>query len=289
MRLHVIDGTFELFRAHYSRRPSRTSPSGQDVKGTVGVAASLLSLLADQEERVTHLAVAYDNPVVSFRNQLFNEYKTGTGIDPAITAQFNLVEEVTDALGIVVWSMDRFEADDALATAAARWQNEVEQVRLLTPDKDLGQSVVGSRVVQVDRMRRRVFDANGVRERNGVDPTSIPDWLALVGDSADGIPGIPGFGAKTASVLLSHYHTLEQIPENPDSWVVKVRGASRLAETLNAMRDEALLYRTLATLIDDVPIKESLEDLEWRGANQLKYRALSEKIGGFEYEPRWWR
>jgi len=289
MRLHVIDGTFELFRAHYSRRPSRTSPHGQDVKGTVGVAASLLRLLADTEERVTHLAVAYDNPIVSFRNELFDGYKTGAGIDPAITAQFNLIEEMTEALGITVWSMDHFEADDALATAAARWRNEVDQVRLLTPDKDLGQSVFGSRVVQVDRMRRRVFDATGVRERNGVEPASIPDWLALVGDTADGIPGIPGFGTKTASILLNQYPTLEQIPENPDAWVVKVRGASRLAETLNSKRNEALLYRTLATLIDDVPITESLEDLEWHGADQLKYRTLSERIGGFEYEPRRWR
>ena len=289
MRLHVVDGTFELFRAHYSKRPSRISPTGQDVKGTVGVAASLLGLITDEDESVTHLAVAYDKPIESFRNELFDGYKTGAGMDPALTAQLDLVEEATAALGIVVWSMDIYEADDAMATAAKRWRDEVDQVRILTPDKDLGQCVIGSRVVQVDRMRRRVIDADGVRARNGVDPESIPDWLALVGDTADGIPGVPGFGAKTASALLARYGTIGAIPEDPSTWTVKVRGADRLAATLNEMRDDAALYRTLAVLVEDVPLEESLQDLEWRGADRAKFEDLSARIGGFDYPPPRWR
>ena len=178
MRLHLIDGTFELFRAHYARRPPRLSPSGQDVKGTVGVVSTLLRLLEDPYDDVTHLAVAFDNPVESFRNRLFSGYKSGEGLDPAVTAQFDLVEDAVDALGVVVWSMDDFEADDALAAGAARWRDEVDQVRILSPDKDLGQCVDDAHgVVQFDTVRRRVIDAEGVRARNGVDPESIPDWL----------------------------------------------------------------------------------------------------------------
>ena len=289
MRLHLIDGTFELFRAHYAPRPSRTAPDGKDVKATVGVAGSLLRLFDDPEERATHLAVAFDNPVESFRNRLFDGYKTGEGMDPALAAQFDLAEEVTAALGIVVWSMDEYEADDALATAARRWRDEVEQVRILTPDKDLGQCVVGDRVVQVDRIRRRVIDEDGVRERNGVAPASIPDWLALVGDTADGIPGVPGFGAKTAAVLLSHYGTVDAIPADPSTWAVRVRGAARLADTLNAMREEASLYRRLAILVEDVPLTESLADLRWQGADRGTVEAVSARLGGLDFLPTRWR
>ncbi len=289
MRLHLIDGTFELFRAHYAPRPGRTAPDGRDVKATVGVASSVLRLLDDPDERATHLAVAFDNPVESFRNRLFDGYKTGEGTDPALAAQFDLVEEVTTALGIVVWSMDEYEADDALATAARRWRADVGQVRILTPDKDLGQCVVGTRVVQVDRIRRRVIDEDGVRDRNGVAPASIPDWLALVGDTADGIPGIPGFGAKTAAALLSHYGTVEAIPEDPSTWAVRVRGAPRLGAALNAMRDEAALYRTLATLVEDVPLAESLEDLRWQGADRAAVDEVTARIGGLDLLPTRWR
>ena len=200
-----------------------------DVKGTLGVVSSLLGLLADPDEAVTHLGVAFDNPIESFRNDLFAGYKTGEGMDPALVAQMDLVEEAVAALGIVVWRMDRYEADDALATAAARWGDGVDQVRIMTPDKDLGQSVVGNRIVQVDRMRRRVIDAAGVRERNGVDPECIPDWLALVGDSADGIPGVRGFGAKTAALLLDRFRSVEAIPRSAYDWPAAVRGAARLA------------------------------------------------------------
>ncbi len=289
MRLHLIDGTFELFRAHYAPRPSRTAPDGKDVKATVGVAGSLLRLFDDPDERATHLAVAFDNPVESFRNRLFAGYKTGEGMDPALAAQFDLVEEVAAALGIVVWSMDEYEADDALATAARRWRDEVEQVRILTPDKDLGQCVVGDRVVQVDRIRRRVIDEDGVRERNGVAPASIPDWLALVGDTADGIPGVPGFGAKTAAALLSHYGTVDAIPADPSTWAVRVRGAARLADTLNAMREEASLYRRLAILVEDVPLTESLADLRWQGADRGTVEAVSGRLGGLDFLPTRWR
>ena len=289
MRLHLVDGTFELFRAHYAPRPSRTAPDGQDVKATVGVAASLLRLIDDPDERATHLAVAFDNPVESFRNRLFDGYKTGEGMDPALAAQFDLVEEVTAALGIVVWSMDEYEADDALATAARRWRDDVDQVRILTPDKDLGQCVVGDRVVQVDRIRRRVIDEDGVRERNGVAPASIPDWLALVGDTADGIPGVPGFGARTAATLLSHYGTVDAIPTDPSGWAVRVRGAARLADGLNAMREEARLYRRLAVLAEDVPLSESLADLRWRGADRAAVEAVSVRLGGLDVLPAQWR
>lgn len=289
MRLHLVDGTFELFRAHYAPRPSRTAPNGQDVKATVGVAGSLLRLMDDPDERATHLAVAFDNPVESFRNRLFDGYKTGEGMDPALAAQFDLVEEVTAALGIVVWSMDEYEADDALATAARRWRDEVDQVRVLTPDKDLGQCVAGTRVVQVDRIRRRVIDEDGVWERNGVAPASIPDWLALVGDTADGIPGVPGFGAKTAAALLSHYGTVDAIPNDPSKWVVRVRGAARLADALNAMREEARLYRRLAVLVEDVPLAESLEDLCWKGADRAAVEAVSTRVGGLDMLPTRWR
>ena len=290
MRLHLIDGTFELFRAHYSRRPARLSPSGQDVKGTQGVVSTLLRLLDDPYDDVTHLGVAFDNPVESFRNRLYSGYKSGEGLDPAVTAQFDLVEDAVDALGIVVWSMGDFEADDALATGAARWRGEVDQVRILSPDKDLGQCVDDARgVVQFDTVRRRMIDAQGVRERNGVDPESIPDWLALVGDSADGIPGIPGFGRKTASALLQRYQTLDAIPDDPGAWPRDIRGAAKLAATLVSMREEAALYRELAVLVTDVPMTESLDDLRWRGADREKFQRISARVGGFGVNPRRWR
>ena len=290
MRLHLIDGTFELFRAHYARTPPRLSPSGRDVKGTVGVVSMLLRLLGDPYDEVTHLAVAFDNPVDSFRNRLFSGYKSGDGLDDAVTSQFDLVEEAVEALGIVVWSMDEYEADDALATGAARWRDEVDQVCILSPDKDLGQCVDDAHgVVQFDTVRRRVIDAQGVRERNGVDPESVPDWLALVGDTADGIPGIPGFGRKTASALLQRYRTLDAIPDDPGTWPKEIRGAARLAATLVSMREEALLYRKLAVLVTDVPMTESLDDLRWRGADARKFERVSARVGGFGVNPRRWR
>ena len=288
MRLHVIDGTFELFRAHFSKRPGQTSPDGQDVKATVGVMASVLSLIEDDFERATHLAVAFDNPIESFRNDLFAGYKTGLGMDPVLTDQFGIVEEAVRACGVTVWSMDRWEADDALATAARKWRHDVDQVRIMTPDKDLGQVVEGDRVVQVDRIRGKVINEAGVLDRNGVAPASIPDWLALVGDNADGIPGVPGFGAKTASTLLRRYGTVEAIPYDPEAWDVKVRGAAKLGVTLAGMREEVALYRELAVLVTDVPLAESLDDLCWRGAPRAEFEAISARLGGVRYQPRQW-
>ena len=222
MRLHLIDGTFELFRAHYAPRPGRTAPNGQDVKATVGVAASLLRLMDDPDERATHLAVAFDNPVESFRNRLFGRLQDGGGYGPrAGRAVRPRRGDRGGARHRRVVDGTSTKPTDALATAARRWRDEVEQVRILTPDKDLGQCVVGTRVVQVDRIRRRVIDEDGVRDRNGVAPASIPDWLALVGDTADGIPGIRGFGAKTAAALLSHYGTVEAIPADPTAWAIR--------------------------------------------------------------------
>ena len=289
MRLHVIDGTFELFRAHYSKRPGRLAPDGMDVKGTVGVLSSLIGLLDDPDEQVTHIAVAFDNPIESFRNEEFDGYKSGEGMEPAIVAQFDLVEDAVTALGVTVWSMDRYEADDALATAAMKWRDQVAQVRIMTPDKDLGQCGTGNRVVQVDRMRRRVIDEDGVVAKNGVPPTSIPDWLALVGDTADGIPGIPGFGAKTAAALLSRYGTVEAIPPHSVHWDVNVRGGMRLAATLNERRDDAALYKHLATLVTDVPLPESLEDLRWQGGHRQRFQELERRLGTMPMRPRLWQ
>ena len=271
MRLHLIDGTYELFRAHYSKRPSRHSPTGQDIKATVGVVGSLLGLLDDPEEEPSHLAVAFDNPIESFRNRMFAGYKDGSEVDPALVAQFDPVEEAVEALGVTVWSMADYEADDALATAAVRFAAEVDQVRILTPDKDLGQVVRGTRIVQVDRMRDREIDEEALRERRGVAPSAIPDLLALVGDTADGIPGLPGFGEKTAATLLAEYGSLAAIPDDPDRWEVSVRGAARLAETLRERRTDAELYRELAVLATDVPLEETLHDLAWQGVPKDRF------------------
>ena len=259
MRLHVVDGTFELFRAHYAKRPERP------YKAAVGVAQQLFTLLSDPAEHVTHLAVAFDNPIRSFRNDLFAGYKTDEGVPPDLRAQFDLAEEAARAMGAVVWSMREWEADDALATAAARFAPQVEQVRILTPDKDLGQCLCADRVVQVDVVRKRVLDQRALFERRGVLPQSVPDFLALTGDDADGIPGLPGFGERTASALLSRFLHLENIPLDFRAWPAAIRGADRLAAILRERLCDALLYRKLATLVRDVPLAESLEDLRHAG------------------------
>jgi len=264
-RLHLVDGTFELFRAHFSPRPGHSDASGRDVKATVGLASSLLQLLDDPEEAVSHIAVAFDNPVESFRNDLFDGYKTGEGMPEELAAQLDAAERAAAALGVTVWSMDRYEADDAMASGAARFRDEVDQVRLMTPDKDLGQSIRGRRVVQIDRMRKKFTDEEKLRELRGVGPESIPDWLGLMGDSADGIPGIPAFGAKSAAAVLSYYERIEDIPDDAADWKVAVRGAKRLAANLAERREDALLYKRLATLAEDAPISRSLAELEWKG------------------------
>jgi 5'-3' exonuclease len=288
MRVHLVDGTFELFRAHFTKRPGHTAPTGQDVKASVGVVLSLLALFQDPDELATHVAVAFDHPIRSFRNDLYAGYKSDEGVPPEIAAQFDLVERAARAIGVVVWSMDNWEADDALATAARRYASGVDQVRIMTPDKDLGQSIRGTQVVQVDRIRRRVIDEEALVAQRGVRPASIPDWLALVGDSADGYPGLPGFGDKTAAALLARFGHLEAIPERAADWPKAIRGADRLAATLAAKRDEALLYRRLATLDSEVPLAEDLAALAWRGVPRAEFMAFCDEVGadaGFRARP----
>ena len=267
MKIHLVDGTYELFRNHFGA-PPKTAPDGRQVGATLGLLRSLLLLLSGPD--VTHVACAFDHVIRSFRNDLFAGYKTGEGVDPDLLAQFSLAEEAVSALGIVVWPMVEFEADDALATAVARFENnrEVQQIVICSPDKDLAQLVSGDRIVCWDRRRDIVIDEAGVVEKYGVRPVSIPDWLALVGDSADGIPGISGWGAKSASTVLSRFEHIESIPADLEEWGLSKGRAMRLNESLTENREAALLYRRLATLRQDVPLKESLADLEWLGARE---------------------
>jgi 5'-3' exonuclease len=285
VKIHLVDGTFELFRAHFGAPPAQDA-AGRPVGAVRGLLATLLSLL--REPGVTHVACAFDHVIESFRNALFAGYKTGEGIDPDLLAQFDPAERATAALGIVVWPMVEFETDDALATAAFRWRDEpgVEQVVICSPDKDLSQCVVGSRVICRDRLRRTDRDEAGVVARFGVPPASIPDWLALVGDAADGIPGIPGWGEKSAGTVLLRYGRIEAIPDDPAGWDVAVRGRDRLAASLRGRREDAALYRRLATLRTDVPLAESLADLEWRGARRGDLGALCREIGAEGLLPR---
>jgi 5'-3' exonuclease len=291
VRLHLIDGTYELYRAHFSPRPGQVAPAGWDCKATVGLVASLLSLLHDPAEAVTHIAVAFDNPIRSFRNDLFFPYKSDEGVPPELRAQFDRVEEAVRALGVVVWSMNEHEADDALATGARRFRDQVEQVRIMTPDKDLGACVMGTRVVQVDRRQKKVIDEAAFRTLRGFGPESMPDFLALTGDTADGIPGLPGFGEKGAGMLMGAYEHLEHVPRYAHQWKVKPRGALQLAETLAAQREDALLYRTLATLVDTVPLPESLEDLRYRGTPRTAWEPWCDSVGvtTMKTTPRSWR
>jgi 5'-3' exonuclease len=277
VEVHLVDGTYELFRAHYGA-PGASAVDGREVGASRGLARSLLGLV--RNEGATHVAVAFDHVVESFRNEVFEGYKTGEGIEPELLAQFPLAEEVAYALGLVVWPMVEFEADDALATAAARFRDDprVDRVLICSPDKDLAQSVIGKRVVCVDRRREKMLDEDGVREKFGVDPVSIPDWLGLVGDSADGIPGIPAWGARSASTVLAEYGHIDRIPDDPAEWSVKVRGASRLAENLRTRRDDARLYRNLATLRTDVPLEESPDDLEWTGARRRELEPVADLL-----------
>jgi 5'-3' exonuclease len=284
MKIHLIDGTYELFR-NYFGAPKRKSPDGREVGATVGLLRSLVALLA--VPGTTHVACAFDHVIESFRNTLFPAYKTGEGIEPDLLTQFPLAEEAVSALGLVVWPMVEFEADDALATAAARFKDAkgVEQVVICSPDKDLAQSVQGKKVVCWDRRRDIVYDEEGVVKKFGVRPESIPDWLALVGDAADGYPGIQGWGAKSASVVLSRFRHLESIPQDSGQWRVKVGRAPYLSENLENHRTEALLYRKLATLREDVPLEEKLDDLKWRGAEE-RLKLLCHDLGDDELPKR---
>lgn len=277
IRVHVIDGTFELFRAYYAA-PPMTSPTGQEVGATRVFLRSLHAFIRDRG--ITHVACAFDHVIESFRNDLFDGYKTGEGMDPILESQFSLAEEGAAALGVTVWPMVEFEADDALATAAARFSmlKEVEQVVICSPDKDLAQCVSGTRVVMYDRLRDVTYDEKGVTEKFGVPPASIPDYLALVGDDADGIPGLARFGAKNTAYLLSRFKRIEDIPLDPKAWPAEIRGKDGLARTLGESQKEAALYKKLATLRTDVPLKETLEDLRWSGARE-SLRAMCQKLG----------
>ena len=292
MRVHLVDGTYELFRAHFAPRPGQIAPGGWDCKATVGVVWSLLALLNDREEQCTHLAVAFDNPIRSFRNDIFPGYKSDEGVPPELRSQFDAVEDAVRALGVVVWSMRDHEADDALATGARIFADhpEVEQVRILTPDKDLGQCLRGERVVQIDRRQKKLITEASFRAARGFGPESMPDFLALTGDTADGIPGLAGFGEKSAGVLLGAYRHLEHIPRHVLQWTVKPRGALQLADTLAAHMTEALLYRRLATLVDTVPLAESLDDLRFRGTPRVAFEAFCDRVGAttLRTAPRLW-
>ena len=263
MNVHLIDGTYELFR-HFFALPSATDKDGQEISAARGVAASVLSMI---EAGATHIGVATDHVVESFRNDLYPGYKTSEGVAAELLSQFPIVEEVLEAMGVVVWPMVPFEADDALASAAAKaaQDDRVKQVLICTPDKDLSQCVVGTRVVQLDRRQNALRDEAGVIAKFGVKPESIPDYLALVGDSADGFPGIPGWGAKGAAAVLSQYPHLEDIPKDFRTWPSSIRSARRLSESLFNAWNEALLFRTLATLRLDVPVFPTVEDLRWNG------------------------
>jgi 5'-3' exonuclease len=278
VKVHLIDGTYELFRAHFGA-PEKTAPDGKEVGATVALGRSLLSLL--NNEGATHVGVAFDHVVESFRNELFEGYKSGEGIAPQLLAQFETAEQMTRALGLVVWPMVEFEADDGLAAAAAGYARDerVEQVMICSPDKDMAQCVRGERVVMVDRRRRKIIDEPGVVEKYGVSPASIPDWLALVGDAADGIPGIPRWGARSSAVALAARGHVESIPDDPEAWTFQVRGAKTLAENLRERRDEVALYKTLATLREDAPLTETLEELEWRGARRAELERLCAELG----------
>jgi 5'-3' exonuclease len=285
MRIHLIDGTFELYRAHFSPRPRvmgamRKGGRESDITATRGLLDSLVWLMNDPEEAATHIAIAFDNPIVCFRNHLFAGYKTDAGVPPELRAQFDLVEEACRALGVVVWSMNQFEADDALATGAhiygAHPVSEVSQIRICSPDKDLGQVLSGDRIVQVDRIRKRTLTDSTLKETRGILPESVPDYLALTGDTADGIPGLRGFGEKTVSALIAEYTHLEPLIADAPAWSKRVRSGARLSASLLAEVDNVLLYRTLATLRRDVPLTESLDDLRYRG---VKDRAFLSELG----------
>ena len=255
MNVHLVDGTFELFR-HYFAIPPAQAADGTEIAAVRGVLSSMLGML---ESDVTHIGVATDHVIASFRNSLWPGYKSGEGVEQELLAQFPILEQ-----GLAVWPMVEFEADDALASAAAKAAPEAEQVLICTPDKDLAQCVTGAHIVQFDRRANKLIDEAGVIAKFGVPPVSIPDYLALVGDSADGFPGIKGWGAKSAAAVLARYGHIESIPDDPNDWQVSVRGAASLAETLAGQRELAVLFKDLATLRTDVPTFSATEDLRWQ-------------------------
>jgi 5'-3' exonuclease len=287
-RLHLLDGTYELFRAYFGA-PPRSAPDGRDVGAVHGLMSSILNLL--DEDGVTHVAVAFDSVIASFRNELFPGYKTEAGVPEELLAQFPLAEEGVASLGVPVWSMVEYEADDALATAAHRFADEVDQVVIMTPDKDLAQCVRGTRVVGFDRRKGTFIDEDGVWSKFGVAPTSIPDYLALVGDSSDGLPGLPGWGEKSTSLVLAEYGHIEDIPLEASLWQPTVRGAERLVGALRDGIANVLLYRYLATLRRDVPLKEDFDALRWEGVHADAFDGVCDRwgFGSIRERPSRWR
>jgi 5'-3' exonuclease len=281
LEVHLVDGTYELFRYFYAL-PSRENDAGEEVAAVRGVVGSVLGML---EDGATHLGVATDHVIESFRNDLWPGYKDGSGVDPVLKAQFPLLEDALRGLGVTVWAMVEDEADDALGSAAkvAAADERVERVLICTPDKDLGQ-MVGGKVVQLDRRKGALLDADGVAEKFGVRPESIPDWLALVGDSADGFPGLPGWGAKSAATVLAHYRHLEDIPEAAGQWEVSVRNSPALAATLVRERDRAVLFKVLATLRSDCDVGE-VDEWRWRGPAP-DFPAMADRLAGPELAAR---
>ena len=281
--VHLIDGTYELFRYFYSPGASDRG-SGADLRAVRGVVQSMIGAL---EGGATHMGVATDHVIESWRNARWPGYKTGEGIDPLLLAQFQPLEDALEALGLVVWPMVEFEADDALAAAAlmAAADTRVEQVIICSPDKDLAQCVRGDHIVQLDRRTRTLRNESGVREKFGVPPASIPDWLALVGDSADGYPGLPGWGPSSASAVLARYHHLESIPRLAHEWDIPVRGATRLATTLAAQREQAMLFRELATLRPDAEVGSDVDTLRWQGP-RADFATWAERLGALDLHHR---
>ncbi|CAN5407589.1 hypothetical protein BH20CHL6_BH20CHL6_12440 [soil metagenome] len=289
MQVHLLDATYELFRAHFGR-PPRNDPAGLPIAATVGLLESTFALVRDG---VTHLACATDHVIRSWRNERYPGYKTEAGMPPELLAQFPLAEEALAAAGFMVWPMVEFEADDGLGAGAARWAEDerVERVVILSPDKDMAQCVrEDGRIVTYDRRNRSFVDADAVRAKFGVSPASIPDYLALVGDSSDGYPGLPGWGARSTAAVLARYGHLEGIPERASAWDVGVRNGQLLAATLREQLDMALLFRELATLRLDAPVPGSLEQLRWQGVPRTLFEPLVGRLGVewlLERVPRW--
>jgi 5'-3' exonuclease len=283
LEIYLVDGTYELFR-HYYALPSARDADGREVAAVRGVLASLLGMINGGAK---HVAVATDHVIESFRNELWTDYKTGEGIEPDLLAQFPLLEEVLQAAGIVVWPMVEFEADDALAAAAAAAARDprVERVIICTPDKDLAQCVQGTRIVQLNRRTRTTLDEAGVIKKFGVSPASIPDYLALVGDAADGYPGLPGWGAKSSAAVLAKFVHLESIPADFREWRVNAANASALANTLSREMEHALLFRRLATLRTDITLFDNVDQLLWKGPTAA-FDAIAARLDGAKTEAR---
>jgi 5'-3' exonuclease len=285
--LHLLDGTYELFRNHFGA-PPRQTPEGWEIGAVSGLVSSTLSLLDGGD--VTHLGAAFDSVIESFRNDMFDGYKTGEGTPPELYAQFPVAERAMEAMGVTVWSMIEQEADDGLAAAAHKFVDDVDLVVVMSPDKDMTQLFGNPKIVGYDRRKGAFIDADGTREKFGVSPESIPDYLALVGDTADGIPGLPGWGAKSSGALLARYGHIGAIPPSEADWDVKVRSAAKLAETLRDRMDNALLYRDLATLRSNADIPQTLAELEWKGVHRDTFESLCDELGftGIKSRPTRW-